>query len=132
MRRLLLFTAVLVMVSAAFAVAAAADQRTKNGSFVITVQAVPPEPVVGSNSATLTIKDASSGAAVEGATVKVVPWMTVHGHGSPKNARVTEKGSGVYEVNDLYYSMRGAWDLLISIKQGGVEDSASVAVDIKK
>ncbi len=79
----------------------------------------------------LTIRDASSGAAVEGATVNVVPWMSMHGHGSPKRTQVKDKGNGVYEVDDLYYSMEGPWDLLITIQKGNIEDAGSVAIDIK-
>ena len=130
-RRLLLIAAVLVPTFAVLTFAAVIDHRTNNGSFIFVVKPAPAQPVVGSNLVTLTIRDASSGAAVQGATVKVVPWMTMHGHGSPKNTRVQEKGSGVYEINDLYYSMEGPWDLLITIQKGSVEDSASVPIDVK-
>jgi len=87
---------------------------------------------VGSNMVTLIIRDASSGTAIEGAMVKVVPWMSMHGHGSPKETHVKEKGNGVYEVDNLYYTMEGSWDLLIAIQKGSVEDATSVVVEVKK
>jgi len=127
-----LIATVFVLALAGLAFGSGTDHRTKKGSFIFVMQAEPSEPAVGSNMAMLTIRDARSGAAVEGATVKVVPWMSMHGHGSPKETRVKEKGNGVYEVDDVYYSMEGPWDLLITIQKGNVEDAASVAIDIKK
>jgi len=130
-KRLLLMTAVFVLAFAGLTFGSGTDHRTKKGSFIFVVITEPPKPVVGSNMVMLTIRDASSGAAVEGATVKVVPWMSMHGHGSPKETQVKEKGNGVYEVDDLYYSMEGPWDLLITIQKGNIEDAGSVAIDIK-
>ena len=129
--RLLFLAAVLVPAFAGLTFAAVTDRHTNNGSYIFSVKPTPSVPVVGSNFLTLTIRDGSSGAAVEGATVKVVPWMTMHGHGSQKEAGVKEKGKGVYEVDNVYYSMEGSWDLLITIRKGDVEDSASVVVDVK-
>jgi hypothetical protein len=131
-KRLLLIATVLVLAFAGLTFGSGTDHRTKKGLFIFVVQSEPSEPVVGSNMVMLTIRDASSGAPVEGAAVKVVPWMSMHGHGSPKETRVKEKGNGAYEVDDLYYSMEGPWDLLITIQKGNIEDAASVAIDIKK
>lgn len=130
-KRLLPIAVALTLPFAGLTFAAATDRHTNKGSFIFVMKSAPSEPVVGSNSATLTIRDGSSGAAVEGATIKVVPWMTMHGHGSPKNAGVKEKGKGVYEVDGLYYSMEGSWDLLINIQKGDIEDSATVVIDVK-
>lgn len=131
MRRLLLIVTILVLAISGLTFAAGTDHRTKKGAFIFAMQTEPAEPVVGSNRIILTVKDAGSGAAVEGATVRVVPWMSIHGHGSPQETHVKEKGKGVYEVDDIYYSMGGAWELLLTIQKGIVEDAASVAVDIK-
>ncbi len=131
MKRLVLFATVLVLAFSGLTFGSGTDYRTKKGFFIFTVQTEPAEPVVGSNMVMLTIRDAGSGAAVEGATVKVVPWMSMHGHASPKETRVKEKGNGVYEVDDVYYSMEGPWDLLITIQKGNIEDAASVAIGIK-
>jgi len=132
MKKLLLIATVLVFVFGASTFAVAIDQRTKNGAFIYLIQMEPSEPVVGSNIVILTIRNASTGATVEGATVKMVPWMSMHGHGSPKETHIKEKGNGIYEASDVYYSMEGSWDLLITIQKGNVEDAASVIVDIKK
>jgi hypothetical protein len=131
-KRSLFIPIVFVLAFAGSSLAADADHRTKKGSFIFVLQAEPSAPVVGSNRIMLTIRDAGSGAAVEGATVRVVPWMSMHGHGSPKETRVQEKGNGVYEVDDVYYSMEGSWDLLVSIQKGNLEDAAGVAVEVKR
>jgi hypothetical protein len=131
-KRLLLIAAVLAPSFAVLTLAADINHRTNKGAFIFVLKPSPTQPVVGSNSVTLIIRDAGSGAAVEGATVRVVPWMTMHGHGSPKNTLVQDKGGGVYKVNDLDYSMEGAWDLLVTIQKGNVEDSASVKIVVNK
>jgi len=132
MRNFALIVIVLTLVFKGFTYASPTDHRTKQGSFSILVQTEPHEPVVGPNKVILTIRNAGTGSAMEGATVKVVPWMSMHGHGSPKETHVKEEGNGVYEVENVYYTMEGPWDLLISIQKGNVEDTASVIVDIKR
>jgi len=88
--------AVFVLALAGLTFGSDIDQKTKKGSYIFAGQTEPSEQVVGYNMVMLTIRDASFASAVEGATVKVVPWMSMHGHGSPEETRVKEKGNGVY------------------------------------
>ncbi len=51
----------------------------------------------------------------EGAQIDVEPWMPAHGHGSSTEAVVHEVGEGLYEVEDLSFSMPGIWEVRIDV-----------------
>ncbi len=59
---------------------------------------------------------------VTGAKVKVVPWMPEMGHGVFETPLITEKGGGLYNVENVIFSMSGHWELKISINKDGLED----------
>ncbi len=128
MKRVSLMLTILMLSSAASSLAQTAEQRSDSGFFVVSVRMEPAAPVIGPNSARVAVRDARTGAAVEGATLEVTPWMTMHGHGSTKKTHLKELGNGVYAVDDIVFTMGGDWDLLIAIEKGGVKDTASVAI----
>ena len=102
------------------------ERKSEEGNFVIRVQTEPPLPFVGNNVVTLTIVDSRDGKPVEGAMIEATPWMTMHGHGSSKKTRVREKGKGIYVVEDVFFTMAGDWDLLITCRKNMIEDKAII------
>ncbi len=131
--RLLLILSILVFVSVETSFAETVEKRTDAGYFIVKLRADPSPPVVGTNTLTVAVRDGRSHAAVEGAVLEVVPWMTLHGHGSSKKARVEEIGKGEYEVDNVYFTMEGDWDVLITVHKGDIKDTASVTFkNIKK
>lgn len=117
------------MLLTAFAVtgtAEPAERKSEEGNFVIRVQTEPSHPTVGNNVVTLTIIDGRAGTPVEGVMIEATPWMTVHGHGSSKKTRVREKGKGIYVVEDVFFTMPGDWDLLITCRKDRIEDKAII------
>jgi len=65
----------------------------------------------------------TSGAPVDG-TLTILPFMPDHGHGSPTNATITPQGGGVYDVSGINLSMRGVWQITLTIASSAVNDSA--------
>jgi hypothetical protein len=61
---------------------------------------------------------------VVGADVTVTPWMPSMGHGVFEKPVVTERGGGVYSVTNVNLIMSGNWELRVSVKKDGQEDSA--------
>lgn len=97
---------------------AAGMSRTGEGGvfeFVL-VAADPGPPDKGENTWTLELREAGGGAVVEGATVEVVPYMPLHGHGTqPASypcAPAAEAGSCVAGPFDLF--MAGTWEVAVN------------------
>jgi hypothetical protein len=78
---------------------------------------------VGANSVNLIIHD-NKDRDVVGAEITITPWMPSMGHGVKDVPVVTEKGGGLYSVENVVLSMRGHWELRINIKKSGSEDRA--------
>ena len=108
--------------------------RTSDANlFRLELQLDPTRPVVGNNAAILTVFDVRSGRVIEDAVIEIVPWMTIHGHGSPKIPSIQKTGNGRYVVSDIIYTMEGDWDLLFTIRYNKVADTATFTVsDVKK
>jgi len=67
---------------------------------------------------------------VAAADISLVPWMPIHGHGSPEVPTVEEKGGGLYTVKNLYFPMAGPWELRVTVKKDGVEDKTAFTVPV--
>ncbi len=103
--------------------------KTTDGKlYRIEFQPEPSEPVVGTNAVILTVYDARSDAKIDKAGIEVIPWMTMHGHGSPKKPSVKSLGSGRYRVDNIFYTMEGDWDLMVNIQHKGASDTATFTV----
>jgi FtsP/CotA-like multicopper oxidase with cupredoxin domain len=59
---------------------------------------------------------------IEGATVRVTPWMPEMGHGAFSAPEVQEKGGGLYTISNIVMVMGGHWELRVDIKKGKMED----------
>lgn len=78
---------------------------------------------VGTNSIDVIIHDKRD-RDVTGATIEVVPWMADDGHGVDAKTVVTEKGGGLYRVDNVLLPAEGLWQLKVTVKKGGTEDRA--------
>ncbi len=83
------------------------EARTANGK--------PGTPIKGTNALTLEVVDAG-GQPLEGATVTVTPWMPDHAHGSAVKPEVKVMGGGKYDVEKVYLSMAGLWQLKVAVQ----------------
>jgi hypothetical protein len=94
---------------------------TDGAAFSIT-SANPSVVQQGLNDWTVNVHD-TSGAPVDG-TLTITPFMPDHGHGAPTIATITPKGDGSYDVSGINLSMRGVWQITITIASATVNDSA--------
>jgi nitrogen fixation protein FixH len=98
--------------------ACGSDADDTAGSLHIEAQVDPAPPRIGRNALHLQVTDAA-GDPVEGARVKVRPFMPIHGHGSTETPVVTDHGGGAYTAEPLTLQMPGAWEVTISAAKGG-------------
>ena len=64
------------------------------------------------------------GGDVAQAAVTVTPWMPSMGHGVMGKPKITERGGGLYSVENVILSMTGHWQLLVTVSKDGAEDKA--------
>ena len=96
--------------------------------FRLELELEPTHPVVGTNAAVLIVTDARSNLTIDDAVIEVAPWMTMHGHGSSKKPAVKKTGAGRYRVENLFYTMEGDWDMLVTVQKGNSQDTATFPV----
>lgn len=109
------------------------NRTTDAKLFRLELDIEPSQPVVGNNAAMLTVSDARTNRIVDDAVIEVVPWMTMHGHGSSKKPAIKKSENGRYHVENIYYTMEGDWDLIVTIQKGGSRDTATFpVVHVKK
>jgi hypothetical protein len=109
------------------------DRTTDEKLFRLELALEPAQPIVGTNAAVLVVIDACSNRTIDEAVIELVPWMTVHSHGSPKKPGITGIGHGRYRVENLFYTMEGDWDLLVTVQKGTSRDTATFSVtNVKK
>jgi hypothetical protein len=101
------------------------------GQVSVTVWTSPDQPPTrGLIAAKLLISDESTGSAIDGLTLVVVPEMTSMGHGASVVPTITPSGDGIYVVSNLDLFMPGAWTLLTTIT-GPVTDTVSIPIDVQ-
>lgn len=104
----------------------AEQKKTEYGLFIVETIIEKGDLRVGENRPIKIILRDSSGSPVEGAYIKATPWMTEHGHGSNKATQVKEEGNGLYIIENINFTMKGKWDLIIEIKYSSREDSTVI------
>jgi len=65
----------------------------------------------------------STGGDVAQAEVTVTPWMPSMGHGVMEKPVITERGGGLYSVDNVIFSMVGHWQLQVGISKDDKVDS---------
>ena len=63
---------------------------------------------------------------VAGAKITVEPWMPSMGHGVMERPVVNEKGGGLYNVDNVIFSMTGDWELRLEITSGQISDTVKI------
>ena len=94
---------------------------TEQGLFGVEMVIPDERLAIGINSLDLIVHDKEHGD-IEGATVTMEPWMPEMGHGSFSATEVTEKGGGLYRVENIVMIMGGHWEMRVDIKKGDLED----------
>jgi YtkA-like len=89
-----------------------------------------PSPRVGNLRWTLQVLDAE-GETVNGATVKVSPFMPDHHHGSPLVPTVDESGDGVYVASPINLTMPGFWRTTVRVTTDAWTDIVIVPLCIE-
>jgi hypothetical protein len=74
----------------------------------------------------------STGRPVIGAQFSPVSGgMSMHGHGLPTQPEITrELGNGDYQLEGLKFHMAGRWELHLPFSVNGVQDSATLLLDL--
>jgi len=96
------------------------DKMSHNRMFRVQLQIDAPLQV-GLNSLKLSVQD-GKGAAIAGARLTITPWMPGMGHGVTVTPMVKEVGDGIYEVENIGFSMPGHWQLKIDISSAVQDD----------
>lgn len=92
--------------------------------------AIPAPPARGNNAWRVEILDAK-GAPVQGASVKVTPYMPDHKHGTQAVPTATQEADGSFSVTPLYLFMPGLWTVTFDVSDGTSTDSAVFAFCIE-
>jgi len=100
---------------------------TENGLFSVEMIIKEHELRTGVNMLDLVIHDRND-RDVTGAVITVTPWMPDMGHGVFEKPRVTERGGGLYTVENIILTMSGHWELKIDIKWGDTVVTADSVV----
>jgi hypothetical protein len=96
--------------------------QSPNG-MTVTLTRSAPRPGVGNHTWSFVVVS-PEGEAVEGATVRVTPFMPEHRHGSPLTAVVEELGEGAYEAYPVEFTMKGYWRTTIRVVTSDWTDAA--------
>lgn len=87
-------------------------------------------PVRGANPFDIEVIRADDGAAMDGLSLTVTPWMPAMGHGTSVRPTVTAIGDGGYRADNVFLFMPGLWELRVSIT-GSVQDDAAPRFQIR-
>ncbi len=104
------------------------DATTSAGLYDLTL-AFEGEVVVGPAEAELAVEDPTDGP-VEGAVVRIEPYMPLHGHGVSEEPAVEELGEGRYAAGWVF-PMAGTWEVTVTVEGEAGADEAVIDVDVR-
>ena len=107
--------------------------KASGDTFTLEITAASPDPAhKGKNDWTVRLTDSEQNP-VEDATLTVVPFMTVHGHGtSPSSFRASASATaGEYRFTELNFIMAGEWDLTFSVSMESSDAGITTTDDIE-
>jgi len=78
---------------------------------------------VGNNNLDILLSD-EKGNNVLDAIIRIFPFISDHGESTLIKPTVTEKGNGLYSVENVYITIEGHWVLKVYIRKDNSEDSA--------
>jgi hypothetical protein len=96
---------------------------TKNGEFSVEIIVKQEGLKVGLNTFKIGLHDRNDHD-LEDAKITITPWMPDMGHGVKTKPVVTDKGKGLYIVENIEFSMSGLWMLKVIVKKDDTEDKA--------
>lgn len=96
---------------------------TEKGLFSVEMLVLGDELGIGKNSLDIIVHDAAD-ADVMGADITVTPWMPDMGHGVKEKPVITERGGGLYSIENVEITMPGLWELRVKVMKGAEEDVA--------
>lgn len=92
------------------------------------LSADPAPPARNNNTWVVQVNSMASGVVgnpIDGATLKVTPFMPAHQHGTPVEVQITPTGmTGQYQLSPVNLWMPGVWETTIQATSGSVTDSA--------
>jgi hypothetical protein len=91
--------------------------------FRVTLIESAPAPRVGSSAWSLEVRD-PDGKPVEGASLRVTPFMPDHRHGSTLTPVVDEAGDGSYVADPVHFTMTGYWRITVRVATDEWTESA--------
>lgn len=94
------------------------------GELHIDIRSAPQPPRSGLADIEMIVRG-EGGAPVSGLSIRVIPWMGEHGHGS-NEVDASEVEAGRYVAEGVLFSMPGNWELVLEIG-GSVEGSWETA-----
>ena len=97
------------------------SQRSEKGDFTLQLIVGNNRLGLGTNTLDIALRD-RFGKEVQGALIKVTPWMPVMGHGVWEKPVLREVGGGNYQVDNVSIIMAGIWELKVEVKKGELQD----------
>ena len=85
--------------------------------------------LVGRNRYEINLAD-RQGKPLDQAQITIIPWMPDHGHGTDREPSISPMGNGVYEVDDVVYTMPGLWHLNVEISTASMFDNARFELEV--
>ncbi len=94
-------------------------RTTVDNAFTVTIDdALPGPPDVGMNSLTVSVD------APAGSSVRLRPWMPLHGHGTTPEWWTGAETAGVWQFDDVNLHMAGLWELRFTVDSNDYETGA--------
>jgi len=104
-------------------------QKTVKGTFNLEMAVSGHSLKSGDNAVDITVRD-KNGKAVEGAEIKVTPWLPAMGQGVWDKPVVTDRGAGKYHVQNIVTTLGGRWELKVEVRKGAQKDQAVFTFEI--
>jgi hypothetical protein len=116
--------------SLSFTAAPLVSVTSDAGKMRVEIRTAPyPQLVAGLQNVEFIVSDPSTGAAIDGLTVTLTPWMPAMGHGSSVTPSVTALGEGKYVFTNVSLFMPGEWQLRTQFS-GPVSDSVEPTFNV--
>jgi len=115
-----------------FPIQVGVEGATKQGKFQVQIRSIPHQPPhTGMSTFEYRIQEKATGTLVTGAKLEVTPFMPAHGHGTTPT-KTTNKGKGVYWVEEVALIMPGTWELRTVIRIGEQAEEGVFPVVVKE
>jgi hypothetical protein len=79
--------------------------------------------MMGVNTIEMIVHHATGGDVAQ-ADLMVTPWMPSMGHGVMQKPVITERGGGLYSIDNVVLSMTGHWQMQVKVAKDSKEDTA--------